>query len=267
MGQCLLDRRLLISSIPTLNLELWLNAGKINGLSNGDSISLWEDKSGNGRNATQSASSYQPLYKTNIKNGKPAVYFDGTNDYLSISGSSSSLKFLHSDKSTIFLVAQAGFSADPNITMAFMDSSGGSWGNIGYSVSYTDVSAYSYNNRFTLEVANSISTNRVDWQYQDNVLTPNSMHIIKVVGDMTNSTAANRSSIEIDGMALTSLNSQAGAPSTSNSSYDIVIGTSANLFAYLYGYICELIIYSRNLSANEISKVETYLSSKYAISL
>lgn len=46
------------------------------------SASLWQDKSGNGRDFSQSTSSYQPVYTAAAVNGLNALRFDGTNDFL-----------------------------------------------------------------------------------------------------------------------------------------------------------------------------------------
>lgn len=46
-------------------------------------IARWEDKSGNGRHATQGTGVSQPLRKTAIQNGRDVIRFDGSNDYLS----------------------------------------------------------------------------------------------------------------------------------------------------------------------------------------
>lgn len=49
-------------------------------------VARWEDKSGNGRHATQSTSGSRPLRKTASINGLGALLFDGSNDGLSFSG-------------------------------------------------------------------------------------------------------------------------------------------------------------------------------------
>lgn len=58
-----------ISQIP--NLEQWLDASQLTGLSNNDVMTLWPDLSNNGRNITSFTGS--PQYKTSILNGLPAV--------------------------------------------------------------------------------------------------------------------------------------------------------------------------------------------------
>lgn len=70
-------------------LNLWLAADAITGLSDGDTISTWEDQSASNWDATASGSG-QPTYETNEKNGLPVVRFDGTDDFLSLTTSAQS---------------------------------------------------------------------------------------------------------------------------------------------------------------------------------
>ena len=71
------------SFIPfsTDGLNLWLKADSLS-LSDGDQVSSWNDSSGNGNNATQSNSSYKPIFKTGILNGKPVVRFTASDDHI-----------------------------------------------------------------------------------------------------------------------------------------------------------------------------------------
>lgn len=63
-------------------LKQWLDASQIAGLNDGDAVATWSDLSGNAYNATQGTASRRPLYKTNIKNGRPCVLSDGVDDAL-----------------------------------------------------------------------------------------------------------------------------------------------------------------------------------------
>jgi len=63
-------------------LKLWLDASQIVGLNDGDEVTTWNDLSGGGYNATQATASKKPTYETNEQNGRPAVRFDGVDDYL-----------------------------------------------------------------------------------------------------------------------------------------------------------------------------------------
>jgi len=62
-------------------LALWLKADALS-LNNNDPVASWTDSSGLANDATQATGSKQPLYKTNIVNGKPVVRFDVTDDVL-----------------------------------------------------------------------------------------------------------------------------------------------------------------------------------------
>ena len=55
----------------------------ITGLSDGNAVSTWNDRSRNGNNATQATASWQPTYQTAEQGGQPLVKFDGSNDVLS----------------------------------------------------------------------------------------------------------------------------------------------------------------------------------------
>jgi hypothetical protein len=63
-------------------LKLWLKADSL-ALSDGAVVATWTDNSGTANNATQTGTA-QPVYKTNIVNGKPVVRFDGVNDFMQL---------------------------------------------------------------------------------------------------------------------------------------------------------------------------------------
>jgi len=62
-------------------LKVWLKADTL-ALADNDPVDTWADQSGVGNNVT-AAGTARPLYKTNIRNGLPAVRFDGSNDMMS----------------------------------------------------------------------------------------------------------------------------------------------------------------------------------------
>jgi len=62
------------------NLIFWLDASKITGVSDGETISIWKDQSLQQNDAVMTTGSMQPTFALN--NGIPVVRFDGTNDYL-----------------------------------------------------------------------------------------------------------------------------------------------------------------------------------------
>jgi len=66
------------------DLALWLDADDASTITlNGSTVSQWNDKSGNSRNATQATAASQPTYSATGLNGKPVLQFDGVSDFLS----------------------------------------------------------------------------------------------------------------------------------------------------------------------------------------
>jgi hypothetical protein len=77
------------TSIP--GLQLWLDATDVDGdgqadtLANDSNVSVWVDKAGGDHNASQSDLSKKPVYKTNQLDGKPAIFFDASDDSMATS--------------------------------------------------------------------------------------------------------------------------------------------------------------------------------------
>jgi hypothetical protein len=64
-----------------ITTELWFDAADSSTITTASgSVSQWNDKSGNARNATQATAANQPAHSTTGFNGLPGVTFDGTND-------------------------------------------------------------------------------------------------------------------------------------------------------------------------------------------
>lgn len=92
-------------------LLLWLDASRITGKSDGDSVSQWDDLSGNSNHWAQATSSKQPTYQTNELNGLPIVRFDGVDDVLTHAGLN-----VGSTHTVFFVFARTGTSAAPLIS-------------------------------------------------------------------------------------------------------------------------------------------------------
>ncbi len=76
-----------ISGPSTTNLVLWLKADAGVTYDGSNYVSTWADQSGQGHDATQSTTGEKPLYVSNAVNSQPGIRFDGSNDYLTVSGS------------------------------------------------------------------------------------------------------------------------------------------------------------------------------------
>jgi len=67
---------------------LWLDAADASTVTTvSGAVSQWNDKSGNGRHATQSTTSRRPLVTPSALNGKQGITFDGVDDFLAFSAS------------------------------------------------------------------------------------------------------------------------------------------------------------------------------------
>ena len=67
------------------SLGLWLDAEDDQSIIlNGATVSQWNDRSGNGRNATQATAANQPTYTTAGLNNKPILTFNGTTNVMSV---------------------------------------------------------------------------------------------------------------------------------------------------------------------------------------
>ena len=66
-----------------ITTALWLDAADASTITeSGGAVSQWDDKSGNGRNATQSTPSNQPIFSATGLNNKQSINFDGDGDNL-----------------------------------------------------------------------------------------------------------------------------------------------------------------------------------------
>jgi hypothetical protein len=76
----LLCTQLLWAQIPNENLRLWLRADSVEIVN--DKVATWYDLSGNDFHLTQDNATYRPTYADSVLNNKPAVRFDGSNDFM-----------------------------------------------------------------------------------------------------------------------------------------------------------------------------------------
>ncbi|MGE5138307.1 MAG: LamG-like jellyroll fold domain-containing protein [Rudaea sp.] len=84
-------------------LTLWLKSDAIGGLADGDPVASWPDMSGRGgRDLSQATAGKRPAFRTNVVNGKPAVRFDGVDDFLATANLFGSALFA-ADQADIFV--------------------------------------------------------------------------------------------------------------------------------------------------------------------
>lgn len=96
-------------------LTVWLAADHITGLADGDPVATWPDSSGNGNDALQAAAGLRPLFKTNQICGRPAVRFDGVDDFMAIVESAT----YKTASVTVFVVARLTGTNAHNIAIGY----------------------------------------------------------------------------------------------------------------------------------------------------
>jgi hypothetical protein len=220
-------------------------------------VGQWLDKSGKARHATQTDGTKKPALKLSGKNSRNILQFDGSNDFLSISGSASSLKFLHSTDSTVFIV----FKYTTLNNGGLFDSIDGSSSGTGLFLYATSAGSLilligrSSGSASTSTVSNASASSHI----------PADFVLLSLVNNPANATPSQRSFVYKNGGNLFSNNTASGVASNANATRDLMIGAFNPGTATLNGFICELIVYNSALSETSRTLVETYLNSKWSI--
>jgi hypothetical protein len=223
--------------VPTTGLELWLDA---TGLSVG-SLGTWPDKSGKNKNAVQATASSRPTVTANGLNGHEVVTFDGVDDYFSLP---TGFKDFTAGIS-IFIVLQAS-KATQNEGHIFLGNSGNA-----------DLIRFSRDYNYESAVFNT-NTNDVVYSTKGTykVGFPTLLSGLQIPGSTTATTR-----LYID----TALQMEAQLPPATNSTRTLNwVGRSNLSGTFFAGYMAEIIVYSRALSATELTQVNGYLQQKYA---
>lgn len=222
--------------------------------SNGDPIGVWRDKSGNSYHATQTDGTKKPTFRTNVKNGKSVVRFDGTNDHLQLVGSTSFLKFLHNSNSTVFVAAKNSGAGNSML----LCSNNGTGSNTGFWFYYPGTTSFwpIATNGTTANVVYSLESSITNTNY-------NLMMAYTKAGDPT---ASERVKNYNNGSLLSGANTLTNAADSGNSGFDVFVGSGSSVSNYpLNGDILEILIYNQVLSTGDRQKIETYLNSKWSI--
>lgn len=97
--------------------KIWLDANALTGLSSGNLVSTFSDRSGNGWNAVQSVNTKKPTFQTNQVNGRAVVRFQRGSSYQYLEVTSPGVAAAMSNSNTVVIVAKAssgGLDANTN---------------------------------------------------------------------------------------------------------------------------------------------------------
>lgn len=231
------------SSFSPSNLSnglMWLDASDASTITDsGGSVSQWDDKFGNGNNATQGTGSLQPITGTRTLNGLNVIDFAG-NDRFNLNHD------LFDLPSTIFIVAKSDSSTLSLQTLLSRRDGSTSSGTflIRYNVnSNSEISLFTKTG--TGSAVSSINpTITIPLLITTKCSIPGELHI--EAGGVSNTTLVPSDTYDND---------------NSGGSY---IGSTLSS-QYLNGYIAEIIIYGRLLDASETTKVQNYLNTKWGL--
>lgn len=215
-------------------LSLWLKANDAATVhATGGLVDTWDDKSGNGYNATSSTSA-RPTTGTRTINGKNAFDFDGTSDFMSLPAGVLSLP---SGANTIFITFQADNTGDAQQELLAMLSGGGGFR---YEVGFTTTN---------LVVQNRTTSTSPTSQADTRDTT------VKTVGFRRSGTAITPF---IDGVQGTP-----GSNSENLTAASAVIGAQNTSTNRLNGLLAEIILYNSSLSDSDMNRVGNYLNTEW----
>jgi hypothetical protein len=223
---------------------LWLkaNAGTST-TTDGAAISQWNDQSIVGNNALQATGTNQPIYRnnnTNNVNFNPSVYFDGTNDFMNLTGS---LLPIGNSARTIFSTIKPLTAS----TACFVG-----WG----TPSPGQASGF-----FNTGTQLILSGNNVD--YQSNTF-PSIVGSVSLASAVKNTT--DNAQIYLNSRQVFSGAHNAGAtPAWNTTSTNAFVGQFSS--SYFNGNLPEVIIYDSALTSSQVLQIETYEAVKYGITL
>lgn len=228
--------------IPDEDMTLWLRAdGKVI-IDADDKVFSWNDHSGNSNNVEQfQDTAYQPVLIYEAVNEKPAVAFDGINDYLYRQFTPD----LETDTFTWFVVFRVNdeFKEQNIIRNAYAKGAKGSskemWGTF-----IRDGAVYGHGASSEGDI--KTAAHLIDREYHLQSVTWNSNDEITGFLDGENEDVIQ------------------GADAVPEKHLRLRIGVnSKDKQNYLDGEIAEIIVYSRDLSPEERAEVEAYLQTKY----
>jgi hypothetical protein len=218
-------------------LALWLDGAS---LASG-SVATWSDKSGNGRDATQTTPNNQPT--TTTMNGRNAVLFDGSNDFLNVAG----ITFSTAPYSALVVYSHPAqrFQAILNELPPIQ------------SLNYLALGLTSTNGIGLIRVGNAAQASNLS-------AAVNTTNVIAWLGDGS-STSSQTVSIRRNGVAASADITLTGI-TTSPAATRLTVG------GFIGGDLCggtlaEMVLYNRRLTLSETQSLETYLATKWGATL
>ncbi len=245
------------------NLEMWFDADDTGTIAtSGSDLTQWNDKSGNGYHAQQGTGSRRPTSGTSTINGKNTISFNGSSDYLAISGKSYTNPSEVSGLS-LFSVQRAN-NTGRNIVMSYDRSEvfrytigDDTLGNNGYVGFDTSAPGEIFRDMRSTTLANGANGRLTGAQF-DGATGAKSVYV-----DGQSTGTATAGGTHAPGSALGTGVDRFGFIGTGSEApgFDGATGP-ANL---MQGDIGEILMYERALSYDETMQVNQYLAAKWGV--
>ena len=243
------------ATVLELNPNVWLNAGSITGIANGDPLQSWADSSGNGRNATQGTLNRRPLYfATAGANSTPVLRFNtqlhsgGTaNQFMSFA---TPLANTAASALTLFAVASDSGARTTGARATVVNTRTNSTTSNGFLFGYGATSgAEAYAHTGNSSPAGTTQTTAI---------APSGFDLLTLERNGLNTKLSNFSDPATNGTSTTWNGFTVSTLTTTQ------IGTEGGIH-YFFGDIAEIIAFERVLTPGETNDVVKYLGDKYSI--
>ena len=249
---------------------LWLDAADASTVtSSGGSpndVTEWRDKSGNARHVSDLTPApnpdLRPTYVPNGLGGLAVIDFPGGGGDLTSTSPNSTWNFLHdATGSSIFVVAKAGITSNPNdiygIVGNYSEFDGS--GRLGLTLYYDDRST-SFNN-----AVRSISGSSGGRTTYNDVWTPNEYQMIGLLTDYADPTPAQRRRTHINGGNALTTSNFGGSARTGDANFTLSVGGGGGGTNILRGGIAEVIIVEGAVTTANRQRFEGYLAHKWGL--
>jgi hypothetical protein len=222
------------AAVPRPGLQAWLAADQGVVADASGKVSRWTDQSGTTRDATQTNAAAQPTLRANAINGKPGLYFDGTDDALSVAVDINPATTPNLTVVTVFASATNA----TTLRKVYSNDDGGYDRTAGLDnragTNYAIYAGSGVRDFFTLSANTAYQT--------------------------TDAWTPTQFTGRVNGRNVTT------QPVTATTGLSrLTIGSNPTYGEYWMGPIAEILVYNRLLSAAEQSQVESYLAAKYRI--
>jgi hypothetical protein len=240
------------------DLALWLDASDMNGDFIDDNLAIpastWVNKGNLGLgNFTKYGS---PTMGT--VSGLPSIYFDAESENYR-SPNTSEYNFMHdgSTKSTMFVVLKPN-----NLTNSFniLLANAGVTSEVGITL------LLDQSEMFDIYMRKGQSGTHLAYLLGDVSLSQSSLNVLKAEFDVGNATVDSRLESYVNDIQNANNVFSPSNPTTGNATYPLTIAKDPRGgIDDFRGYISEILIYSKELTPQEITNVENYLSTKYGL--